>query len=102
MGKKIKLFYVPRGNLSIKEISFSKKAFYSAVIMIALLSILGFYLAVSGIIFEKMGSSVQRKKMARENFELTEKILELKKPYSHLKLKLADLHKEKEKTIICM
>jgi len=99
MGNRIKLISISSGDKPTREIIISKKWFYTGVIVIPLLSIFGFFLVFSGVLWEKKESSMHRKQMARENFELTEKIVKLKKSFFRLESQLTELKNEKTKTL---
>jgi murein DD-endopeptidase MepM/ murein hydrolase activator NlpD len=99
MHKATKLLFIPSGEKPVREFSISKRGFYTGIIVLPLLSLLGFYLVFSGILQKDEGISNHRRQMARENFKLTNNILELKKSYRHLKSQIKNLSTEKEKIL---
>jgi len=99
MEKATKLLFIPSGENPVREISLSKRRFYTIIIVLPLLSLLGFYLIFSGILQKDERISNHRRQMARENFKLTNNILELKKSYRHLKSQVKNVSMEKEKIL---
>jgi len=99
MTQNIKITIIPDSTTPSKEISIPKKWLFSVFFTVLVMGTAGFYLLFSGILWEKKEDANFRKKLARENFEVTQKILKIKKSSSNLESQVSDLNNEKDEIL---